>query len=93
MKGFKELTNELAEMKVTIENLTKEIQEVNSTIKDSLKLATEAMKELSDTFSTTMGDVMKNMSEMKIQMDLKDTILKNLGIDNVLPDFLKTKKK
>ena len=88
MKGFKELTNELSEMRSSIENLTKELQEVNSTIKESLKLTTEAMKELSDTFSTTMGNVIKRMSEMKVQMDIKDTILKNLGIDNVLPDFL-----
>jgi len=93
MKAFKDLTNELSEMKVSIENLTKELQEVNSTIKQSLKLTAEAMKELSDTFSTTMGNVVKSMSDMKVQMNFKATILKNLGIDTVLPDFLKKRKK
>ena len=93
MKGFKNLTNELSEMKVSIENLTNELQEVKTTIAESLKLATDAMKELSDTFSTTMGNVVKSMSDMKVQMNIKDTILKNLGIDAVLPDFLKKKKK
>lgn len=92
MKGFKNLTNELSEMKVSIENLTNELQEVKTTIAESLKLATDAMKDLSKNFSKTMGDVVKKMSEMKVQLDIKDNILKTLGIDTVLPDFLKKKK-
>ena len=92
MKGFKDLTNELSEMKVSIKNLTKELQEFNSTIALSLKLATDAMKDLSENFSNTMGNVVKQMSEMKVQVDIKDNILKTLGIDTVLPDFLKKKK-
>ncbi len=93
MKGFKNLTNELSEMKVSIEDLTKELHEVKSTIAQSLKLATDAMNDLSESFSNTMGDVVKKMSEMKVQLDIKDNILKTLGIDAVLPDFLKKKKK
>jgi len=92
MKGFKNLTNELSEMKVSIENLTNELQEVKTTIAESLKLATDAMKDLSENFSNTMGDVVKKMSEMQVQVDIKDNLLKNLGIDSVLPDFLKKKK-
>ena len=92
MKGFKDLTNELSEMKVSIENLTNELQEVKTTIAESLKLATDAMKDLSENFSNTMGDVVKKMSEMQVQVDIKDNILKTLGIDSVLPDFLKKKK-
>ena len=92
MKGFKDLTNELSEMKVSIENLTNELQEVKITIAESLKLATDAMKDLSENFSNTMGDVVKQMSEMKVQVDIKDNILKTLGIDTVLPDFLKKRK-
>jgi methyl-accepting chemotaxis protein len=92
MKGFKDLTNELSEMKVSIEDLTKELHEVKSTIAQSLKLATNAMNDLSESFSNTMGDVVKKMSEMKVQLDIKDNILKTLGIDAVLPDFLKKKK-
>lgn len=92
MKGFKDLTNELSEMKVSIENLTNELQEVKITIAESLKLATDAMKDLSENFSNTMGDVIKQMSEMKVQVDIKDNILKTLGIDTVLPDFLKKRK-
>lgn len=92
MKGFKNLTNELSEMKVSIEDLTKELHEVKTTIAQSLKLATDAMNDLSESFSNTMGDVVKKMSEMKVQLDIKDNILKTLGIDAVLPDFLKKKK-
>lgn len=92
MKGFKDLTNELSEMKVSIENLTNELQEVKTTIAESLKFATDAMKDLSENFSNTMGNVVKQMSEMKVQVDIKDNILKTLGIDTVLPDFLKKKK-
>ena len=91
MKGFKNLTNELSEMKVSIKDLTKELHEVKATIAQSLKLATDAMKDLSENFSKTMGDVVKKMSEMKVQLDIKDNILKTLGID-ILPDFLKKKK-
>ena len=91
MKGFKDLTNELSEMKVSIENLTNELQEVKTTIAESLKFATDAMKDLSENFSNTMGNVVKQMSEMKVQVDIKDNILKTLGID-ILPDFLKRKK-
>lgn len=93
MKGFKDLTNELSEMKVSIKDLTKELKDVNITIAQSLKLATDAMNDLSESFSNTMGDVVKKMSEMKVQLDIKENILKNLGIDAVLPDFLKKKKK
>jgi len=92
VKGFKDLTNELSEMKVSIENLTKELRDVNITIAESLKLAADAMRDLSENFSNTMGDVVKKMSEMKVQVDIKDNILKTLGIDTVLPDFLKRKK-
>ncbi len=92
MKGFKDLTNELSEMKVSIENLTNELQEVKTTIAESLKQATDAMNDLSESFSNTMGNVVKQMSEMKVQVDIKDNILKTLGIDTVLPDFLKKKK-
>ncbi len=73
MKSFKDLTNELSEMKVSIEDLTKELHEVKTTIAESLKLATDAMNNLSESFS-------------------KDNLLKNLGIDSVIPDFLKKKK-
>ena len=92
MKGFKDLTNKLSEMKVSIEDLTKELHEVKTTIAESLNLATDAMKDLSESFSNTMGDVVKQMSEMRVQVDIKDNILKTLGIDTVLPNFLKKKK-
>jgi methyl-accepting chemotaxis protein len=92
MKGFKDLTKELSELKDSMENLTAEIHEVNFTIKESLKLTSDTMKELSKNFSKTMADVIENLSKMKVQMDIKDSILKNLGIDAMLPDFLKKKK-
>ena len=50
------------------------------------------IKEASETFSKALEDTMKQMSDLTIQMNIRDTILKNLGIDGIIPDFLKKKK-
>jgi hypothetical protein len=57
-----------------------------------LKLTSETIKEMSKAFSKALEDAMKNMQEMKIQMDIRDTVLKSLGIEGIIPDFLKKKK-
>ena len=48
---------------------------------------------MSENFSKTLEQTLAAMQDMKIQMDIKDTIIKTLGIEGILPDFLKTRKK
>ena len=92
MAGIKELKEELSEMRRSMEKLTEELHETNITIKESLKLTSQTIKEASVTFSKALEDTMKQMSDLTIQMNIRDTILKNLGIDVIFPDFLKKKK-
>jgi len=88
MAGIKDIKNELSELRITIEKLTGELHDVNVTIRESLNLTSQTIKELSKTLEISM----KAMSDMTIQMNLRDTILKNLGIDGMVPGFLKKKK-
>ncbi|MFW9987948.1 MAG: hypothetical protein ACFFC3_04775 [Candidatus Odinarchaeota archaeon] len=92
MAGFKELKEEISEMRKSMENLTVELQETNLAIRESLKMTSQAINEASETFSKALEEVMMKMSDLTIQMNVRDTILKNLGIDKMFPDFLKKKK-
>ena len=91
--AFKDLKNELIEMRKSMEKMTAELHETNNTIRDSLKLTSDAIREMSENFSKTLEQTLAAMQDMKIQMDIKDTIIKTLGIEGILPDFLKTRKK
>ncbi len=92
MAGIKELKKELSEMRVSMERLTEELHETNLAIKESLELTSKTIKEASETFSKTLEETMERMSDLTIQMNVRDTILKSLGIDGMIPDFLKKKK-
>lgn len=92
MAGIKELKEELSEMRKSMERLTEELHDTNLAIRESLKTTSEAIKEASQTFSKALEDTMARMSDLTIQMNIRDTILKNLGIDGMIPDFLKKKK-
>jgi len=92
MAGIKELKEELSEMRKSMEKLTKELHETNITIRESLELTSQTIKEMSEQFSKALEDTMKQMSDLTIQMNVRDTILKSLGIDGMIPDFLKKKK-
>ena len=85
------LKKELSEMRKTMEKLTAELHETNLAITESLKLTSDSIKEMSKTFSKTLGDTLKVMQNMKIQVDVKDSVLKSLGIEGLIPDFLKKK--
>ena len=91
--AFKDLKNELIEMRKSMEKMTAELHETNITIRDSLKLTSDTIREMSENFSKTLEQTLAAMQDMKIQMDIKDTIIKTLGIEGILPDFLKTRKK
>jgi len=86
------LKEELSEMRKTMEKLTAELHETNLAITESLKLTADSIKEMSKTFSKTLGDTLKVMQDMKVQVDIKDSVLKSLGIEGLIPDIFKKKK-
>lgn len=88
MAGIKEIRKELTELRNTINRLTEELHETSITIRDSLKLTSQTIKEMSKSLDATM----RTMSDLTIQMNIRDTILKSLGIEGMIPDFLKKKK-
>lgn len=92
MAGIKELKEEVSDMRKSIEKLTEELHETNLAIRESLKTTSEAIKQASETFSQGLKDTMERMSDLTIQMNIRDTILKSLGIDGMIPNFLKKKK-
>lgn len=92
MAGIKELKEEVSEMRKSMEKLTEELHDTNLAIRESLELTSQTIKEASEKFSKALEDTMKQMSDMTFQMNIRDTILKSLGIDGMIPDFLKKKK-
>ncbi len=87
------LKEELSEMRKTMEKLTAELHETNLAIRESLKLTSDTIKEMSDTFSKTLGDTLKVMQNMRVQVDVRDSVLKSLGIEGLIPDIFKKKSK
>ena len=90
--GIKDLKDELSEMNKNLTELTKELNETKTTIKESLKLTSDTIKNMTVDFSKALNDAMNKMADMSIHMNVRDTILENLGLDNILPNFLKKKK-
>ena len=88
MAGIKDIKKELSELRISMEKLTEELHETNKTIRESLKLTSETIKEMSKSLDATM----KTMSDLTIQMNIRESVLKSLGIDGMIPDFLKKKK-
>ncbi|MHA2009114.1 MAG: hypothetical protein ACXABO_14920 [Promethearchaeota archaeon] len=88
MAGIKEFKKELSEMRNSMDRLTQELHETNITLRKSLKLTSETIKGMSKSLDATM----RTMSDLTIQMNIRETILKSLGIDGMIPDFLKKKK-
>ncbi|MBY8990165.1 MAG: hypothetical protein KGD58_05385 [Candidatus Lokiarchaeota archaeon] len=89
MAGIKEIRKELTELRTSMNRLTEELHETNITIRESLKLTSQTITEMSKSLDATM----RTMSDLTIQMNIRETILKSLGIDGMIPDFLKKKKK
>ena len=87
--GVKE---ELHEMRKSIEKMSEELHETNIAIRESLQLTSDTITKMSENFSKTLTESLQIMRDMKIQMDIKDTIFKTLGINGLLADFLKRKK-
>jgi hypothetical protein len=90
--GIKDLKEELAEMNLKLGELTKELKETKNTIRESLNLTSDSLKEMMSEFSKSLKEAMNKMADMSIHMNVRDNILENLGLDKLLPDFLKKKK-
>ena len=90
--ALKDLKNELIEMRKSMEKMTAELHETNITIRDSLKLTSDTIREMSENFSKTLEQTLAAMQDMKIQMDIRDTLIKSLGLEGVIPEFLKKRK-
>ena len=90
--GIKDLKDELAEMNQKLGELTKELNDTKITIRESLKLTSDTIKEMSESFTIALKDAMDKMSDVSIQMNIRDTVLKSLGLEGLLPDFLRKKK-
>jgi len=88
MAGIKEFKKELSELRRSVDRLTEELHETNINLSESLKMTAGAIKEMSRSLDTTM----KTMSDLTIQMNIRDSVLKSLGLDKIIPDFLKKKK-
>ena len=86
------LKEELSEMRKTMEKLTAELHETNLAIRESLTATSDSIKEMSKTFSKSLGDTLKVMQDMKVQVDVRDSVLKSLGIESLIPDIFKKKK-
>ena len=91
--ALKNLKYELAEMRKSMDKMTIELHETNIALRESLRLTSDAIREMSENFSKSLEQTLVAMRDMKFQMDIKDTIIKTLGIEGILPDFLKTRKK
>jgi len=51
-------------------------------------LTSETIREMSRSLDATM----RTMSDLTIQMNVRETVLKSLGLDGIVPDFFKKKK-
>ena len=87
------LKDEISEMRKSMEKLTSELHETNLAIRESLQLTSDTIKEMSESFSKMLGETLKAMQDMKVKVDISDTILNRLGIESLIPDIFKKKTK
>jgi len=76
-----------------MDRVSSELHEMNLTIREAMKITSDTIKEMSENFSKALKDALRDMSEMKVKVEVRDSILKTLGIDKLLPEFLKKSKK
>ena len=87
------LKDEMSEMRKSMEKMTSELHETNLAIRESLQLTSNAIKEMSESFTKMLGETLKAMQDMKVKVDISDTIYNRLGIDGLIPDIFKKKTK
>ena len=87
------LKDEMSEMRKSMEKMTSELHETNLAIRESLQMTSDAVKEMNESFTKMLGESLKAMQDMKVKVDISDTILNRLGIDGLIPDIFKKKTK
>ena len=87
------LKDEMSEMRKSMEKMTSELHETNLAIRESLQLTSDTIKEMSESFTKMLGETLKAMQDMKVKVDISDTIYNRLGIDGLIPDIFKKKTK
>jgi len=87
------LKDEISEMRKSMEKMTSELHETNLAIRESLQLTSDTIKEMSESFSKMLGETLEAMQDMKVKVDISDTILTRLGIEGLIPDIFRKKTK
>ena len=87
------LKDEMSEMRKSMEKMTLELHETNLAIRESLQLTSDTIKEMNESFTKMLGETLKAMQDMKVKVDISDTIYNRLGIDGLIPDIFKKKTK
>jgi methyl-accepting chemotaxis protein len=87
------LKDEMSEMRKSMEKMTSELHETNLAIRESLQLTSESIKEMNESFTKMLGETLKAMQDMKVKVDISDTIYNRLGIEGLIPDIFKKKIK
>jgi methyl-accepting chemotaxis protein len=83
----------MSEMRKSMEKMTSELHETNLAIRESLQLTSDTIKEMNESFTKMLGETLKAMQDMKVKVDISDTIYNRLGIDGLIPDIFKKKTK
>ncbi|MFX1236685.1 MAG: hypothetical protein ACFFAS_13860 [Promethearchaeota archaeon] len=87
--NFKELSLKITEMisnmSSGIDKIAVEVHDANDTIKESMTRATNAVIDTTE----TIGNAFKILT---LGNQAGNNIIKGLGIDNLIPDFMKKKK-
>ena len=87
------LKDEMSKMRKSMEKMTSELHETNLAIRESLQLTSDAVKEMSESFTKMLAETLKAMQDMKVKVDISDSILNRLGIEGLIPDIFKKKTK
>lgn len=87
------LKDEMSEMRKNMEKMTSELHETNLAIRESLQLTSDTIKEMNESFTKMLGETLKAMQDMKVKVDISDSILNRLGIEGLIPDIFKKKTK
>ena len=67
------------EISNSMKEMTTELIRTNNSVRESLKITSEAIITMKDAFTVAL------------EMNIKDALIKSLGLDSILPDFLKKK--
>ena len=87
------LKDEMSEMRKSMEKMTSELHETNLAIRESLQLTSDTIREMNESFTKMLGETLNAMQDMKVKVDISDTILDRFGIDGLIPDIFKKKLK